>query len=148
MFLNKITQPPGTGRTGWGIMANWPNGETNPVNTWIGCETKEASGLLSKMTGYNDGKLRLWTMRRITAQRTVELRRNGVLDNRTVGNTFMNDVDNKATPVTLGGMRSTPTSGAGFNFNGDIAEAVAVSGSLGDADLALLEAYLIAKYAL
>jgi hypothetical protein len=146
--LNKITQPSGP-RLGWGIMGNWPNGETVPVRSAVGCETTEAGGsLLSKKNGYNDGALRLWVMRRATAKSTVELRDNGVVDGSAKGGPFMDDVTTAGTPLTLGGARLNPSNmtSAAFNLEGDIAAVVAIKGELSDANLALLEQYLMKKY--
>ncbi len=148
--LNKITQPSGP-RVGWGIMGNWPNGETSPVRTAVGCETTEAGGVvLTKMNGYNDGALRLWVMRRDTARGAVELRGHGVVDGTGKGGTYLDDVSTVGTPITLGGARLNPggMNNAGFSLEGDIAAAVVVKGALADPDLAMLEQYLIKKYRL
>ena len=146
--LNKITQPSGP-RVGWGIMGNWPNGETVPVRSAVGCETTEASGsLLSKKNGYNDGALRLWVMRRTTAKSLVELRDNGVVDGIAKGGSFLDDVSTAGTPITLGGARLNPgnMASAAFNLEGDIAAVVAFKGELSDANVGVLEQYLMKRY--
>jgi hypothetical protein len=134
-------------RLGVGLMGNWPTSETSPIGSQFGCETTEQGGsLLSKAMGYNDDKPRLWGMRRTGT--TVELRRNLVVDNSGKWSPPV-DVDAMGTPpISIGARLYEGQSTASFPLDGDIAEVVAVKGTISTEQLAALENYLIGKYAL
>jgi hypothetical protein len=134
-------------RLGVGLMGNWPVSETSPIGTQFGCETTEQGGsLLSKAMGYNDDKPRLWGMRRTGS--TVELRRNGNVDNSGKWNPPVN-VDAMGTPpVSIGARLYQGQASASFPLDGDISEIVAVKGTTSSDQLKALEGYLIDKYTL
>jgi hypothetical protein len=134
-------------RLGVGLMGNWPTSETSPIGSQFGCETTEQGGsLLSKAMGYNDDKPRLWGMRRVGG--TVELRRNGMVDNSGKWSPAVN-VDAMGTPpISIGARLYEGQTNASFPLDGDIAEVVALKGTILPEQLATLESYLVDKYAL
>jgi hypothetical protein len=98
----------------------------------------------SSKGGLNDGTARLYGGRR-TGGTSVETRINGVAVGAQVTPTVV-DVSAVGVPIALG---LDVANGEGSQqLDGDIAEVVAIRGTLAAADLACFESYLITKYAL
>ncbi len=91
-------------------------------------------------TPYNDDSLHVFATQR--ASGALSLR----VDGATVSSTSpdVDDVSNPGTPVEIGGQNS----GIGTRLDGDIAEMLAVGGTLSTTDRANIESYLRSKYGL
>jgi hypothetical protein len=112
------------------------------IGTVLAADNRNDEVVASARSALNDGKVRLYGMRR-TALTRYEVRVSGFATSRTVSIT---NVDALGNFVFIG---AHPITGAVFQaMKGDIAEMVAVGGTLSPSDLAKLETYLQAKYGL
>jgi len=142
-----------------GTNGPWFRGNAYPTTPSTGLsallsskEGHDINELVTSTTGYNDGKFRLMAMQRVGT--VVSIRVNGVeTDTRTFATAL--DVTGTTTRVDGGDPCSDGvciTIGASYSdvsrLEGDIAELVAISGTLAPADLRGVEGYLMSKYAL
>jgi hypothetical protein len=121
---------------GLGLFANEPVGPSGAIRAQVSGNLR----ITSSSTTYDDGKLHYVGARR--AGTTLEVRADGT--SATLADALI-DVSASGRDVFIGGR------GGDLNrqmLKGDIAEIVAIKGTLSDADLVLLEAYLKNKYAL
>jgi hypothetical protein len=133
VFAKFETINPWIGPTMW---ANYPN-----IPSVIAASNRADEVVISDMTNLNDGASRVVGMRR-TGLTHFEVRVNGTPTARTVSIT---NVDALSNFVYIGGQPQPDVIQA---LKGDIAEIVAVGGTLPPADLATLEAYFKTKYGL
>lgn len=157
----------GTGDFWIGVVARWDNNpdaglqsvlgtmflkpSTNAnVGLFLGAGTGAGAGVsvaddpnaaIVKIAPYNDLKARLIALRRDGNK--LELRVNGVVEVWR-GDTMPN-LDLATDPAVIGAAGSN---GGAFELDGDIAEIIAVKGTMTPSDLATLESGLVAKYAL
>jgi hypothetical protein len=115
----------------------------NSIATTVGGQVRVDESLTGTSTGLNDGQARVYGMRR-TGLTHLELRVDGALNSaRPIS---IANGDALSSFVYIGGQQ-TP-SGVIQALQGDIAEIVAVGGTLNPVDLVKLETYLKNKYGL
>ncbi len=142
-----------------GTNGPWFRGNSYPTSPSTGLsallsskEGHDVNELVTTHTGCNDGKARLMAMQRVGT--VVSIRVNGVAtDSKTFSSVL--DVTGNSTTVDGGDPCSDGvcvTIGASYSdvsrLDGDIAELVAVAGTIAPSDLAGIEGYLMAKYGL
>jgi hypothetical protein len=138
MFLSKQEAPyPYRGPSLWG------NYTLPSMNTGIGLQLENTTTqYVISTASKNDGVVRLYTGRR--AGNTIEVRVNGMVQGTATATP--NNVSASGRAVFIGGAPGTTSVTQGID--GDIAEIVAVHGTLTATELTQLESYLKAKYAL
>jgi hypothetical protein len=135
----------------------WFRGNSYPATPSTGLsallsseEGHDVNELVTTHTGYNDGKARLMAMQRVGT--VVSIRVNGVATDSKAFSSVLDVTGNSATMdggdpcsdgvcVTIGASYSDVS-----RLDGDIAELVAVQGTIAPSDLAGIEGYLMAKY--
>ncbi len=120
---------------GAGLFGNHAATSTSKLYVWL----DKTSGYVTPSSGYNDGKARLYAVRR--AGTDLELRVGGAVMFKATPPAI--DVSASGQNVWVGG-RGTD---AQF-LDGMIAEVVVLAGVTSDADVTLIEDYLTAKYGL
>jgi len=125
----------------------WANYPVPSVSTTLGLQLSGEAGyhVPSSSDGYNDGGFRLYSGRR-TGGTHLEVRVDGVSEGATDAPTAL-DISATGEPLFVGGHVTTGNDVIQALL-GDMAEVVAVHGPISEDDLAKLEAYLKAKYAL
>jgi hypothetical protein len=116
-------------------------GAITTSQTGLGFSTSVTPGdWVTTSTPYNDSTARSYAMQRVGL--TLDLR----VDGTSVGTSTSdgNDVSTPGTPVSVGGT----TNGQGIRLDGDIAEILAVKGTLATSDRTGIESYLKMKYGL
>ncbi|HEY5920763.1 MAG TPA: hypothetical protein VIV11_03790 [Kofleriaceae bacterium] len=123
--------------------ALWGNYTAPSLNTVIGLQADGSGTQYTISTAAkNDGVIRLYTGRRVG--NSLEVRVNGTVQGSAT--TTANNVSAAGRPLYIGGQPNT--NGVFQPLDGDIAEIVAVHGTLTTAELTQVETYLKAKYAL
>ncbi len=120
--------------TGAAMFGNDPTVPSSAIRTQL----KLGLSVNSSKTGYNDGSFHIVGMRRTGT--TLEARGDGTSNTTANAST---DVSAVASDIWIGGRGNGAQA-----LKGDIAEIVVVKGTLSDPNLATLEGYLKAKYAL
>jgi len=120
---------------GTDLFVNWPN----PMSTKAAAQADANHNAIGMTTGLNDNRFHVFAMRHKGT--TLEIRVDGHLDGMT-DVTGLNADATGAQP-TIGGQAKIVQM-----LDGDIAEVLAVKGSVSDGDMAALEAWLKRKYAL
>lgn len=121
---------------GPGVFANFA---LPTQGTSWGGQTSYVDYVSTTSTMLNDGTPRQFSLARTGT--TLSVRLNGMASASTVG--AATDVGAMGTPVSMGANQS-----GGQALTGDIAEVIAVSGTVSPSDVANVEAYLKAKYSL
>ena len=123
------------------LWANYPL--PGGLSTVLGVQLNTSQYVVSSATGLNDGTPRILAGRR-TGVTNLEARVNGVAS----GQAVVTSVDSSATGnfMFIGGQEVNNS--VVQALSGDIAEIVAVGGTISISDLAMLETYLKAKYGL
>jgi hypothetical protein len=97
--------------------------------------------------GYNDGKFHVIIARR-TQQTTLEIRTDGISAKNTTLPAVDDTADGAAVGIGAGATGYSGVVGTSQLLHGDIAEIVAVQGTVSDTDMGSLEAYFKSKYGL
>jgi hypothetical protein len=122
--------------------ALWANYAFPSSTTAFVAQLEFGVAVSTQATGLNDGAARVYGARR--AGTTLETRLTGILSNASTVASV--DVSAPGQFLFIGGQSTS--NGVIQALQGDVAEIVAVGGSVGSADLAKLEGYLKAKYGL
>jgi len=122
------------------ITANIAGGIMTPTNGFAASTSFAANGYVAVTTLYNDDVARTFAAQRVGS--TLDLRINGA----SVGTASSagNDISSVGIAASIGGLAN----GAGVRLDGDIAEILAVKGTLSAGDRTSIEQYLKNKYAL
>lgn len=140
-LYSKQTTNPALPATGVALFANTPAGDNANGTTAFSSVVEIAHGVTNTTTGFNDGTARLLGTQR-TGGTSLALRVNAT---QTATATVTSiDVDEPATGVRLGASSDATTA----RLDGDIAEMIAVKGTISATDLTTLETYLTTKYGL
>ncbi|HEY5241992.1 MAG TPA: hypothetical protein VIJ22_11025, partial [Polyangiaceae bacterium] len=126
---------------GVAFLANTPAGDTTAGTTAFSSFVQVIQGVSNPTLGFNDGTARLLGTQR-TGGTTLTLRVNGA--QTTSATVAAEDVDAPNVVVSLGATGDASTA----RLDGDIAELIAVKGTISAADLASLESGLMVKYGL
>lgn len=108
--------------------------------TWA----ENAMTFLNAKGTYNDGTARLYEVQRVSGALTMSVAAASVA----TGTDSSVDVSAAANDVFIGSFVQGGAPSPGLTLDGDIAEIIAVTGTLGSSDVLGVEAYLKAKYAL
>jgi hypothetical protein len=126
---------------GVGFFGNTPSTATVAGTTAFSSFVDPAHGVSNTTLGFNDNTARLLATQR-TGGTTLALRVNGA--QTTTAPVPSTDVGETAVGVRIGASGDASTA----RLDGDIAEMIAVKGTISTADLSAIETYLITKYGL